>query len=261
MRSSLFVAACVCAAAAGVARADVYSSIDSIQSVQRWYNDYPGTTIGMTSSGLTSLHITETDFVSSTGYTDRNIGFLAIGGAAFAFDPTKGFRVDADVVINSVGFGTEVGFTVGTAPAFPTSTLANTGDFHLRVDDGEIAAFGGFNPFFANNNPFNGGNAHPWPTIVRGTTYRLTMTYSGQDAVFGAHYNFGVNGVMTGELTGAEIGGPFYIGLFAQGPNNGPISPGYSTDVTFSNIALTVPTPASIGLLGLGGLVALRRRR
>lgn len=247
--------------ASSAAQADLFSSINSFAVYDRWFGDYPGSTPVVTNGGLPSLRFQESGYVSTQGFATRNIGFLAVNGAPYQFNPAQSFRVDTDVTINSNSFATEAGFTLGSAPNLPSSAGANTGDFHIRVPDGEIAAFGATNPFFANNNPFNGGNTHPWPTITTGVTYHMTMIY--ETSAFGSTMNFGVNGVFTGQL---QMGDPTilagtYVGVFAQGPNNFPLAPGYTKDVIYTNTTIAIPAPASAAMLGLGGLLAARRRR
>jgi uncharacterized protein (TIGR03382 family) len=261
--SKVYVFAAVAAAlgATSAAHADLFSSINSFAVYDRWFGDYPNSVPVVTNGGLPSIRFQESGYVTSQGFSTRNIGFLAVDGAPFQFNPNQGFRVDTDVTINSNSFATEAGFTLGTAPNLPSSAGANTGDFHIRVPDGEIAAFGGTNPFFANNNPFNGGNTHPWPAITTGVTYHMTMIYNTSPG--GSSMNFGVNGVFTGDLAMGDptILAGTYVGVFAQGPNNFPLSPGYTKDVIYTNTTIAIPAPATAGVLAMSGLVALRRRR
>ncbi len=248
-------------ASTSLAHADLFSAVDSFAVADRWFGDYSGSTTSVTNGGLPSLRFQESGYTSSTGFATRNIGFLAVGGVPLQLSGSQSFQVDTNVTINSNSFATEAGWTIGTAPNFPSSSNANTGDFHIRTPDGEIAAFGGQNPFFANNNPFNGGDAHAWPAITTGTTYHMTLIY--ETSVSGSTLNFGVNGVFTGRLAMGDpaLTAGTLIGVFAQGPNNGPVSPGYLKDVIYTNTTIAIPAPASAALLGFGGLVALRRRR
>ena len=266
--NKVFVFAAVMAGlgASSAAQADLFSQVNSFSTVNRWYagpTDYPGTTITTPNGGLPSLRFQESNYIPFTGFATRNVGFLAVGGVPIQFDGFQSFRVDTFVTINSTGgSATEAGFMIGTAPNLPSSAGADTGDFHIRLPDGEIAAFGSQNPFFANNNPFNGGNAHPWPTIASNTTYQMTFIYN--TSAFGSSMNFGVNGVFTGDLAMGDprLHSGALIGVFAQGPNNNGVTAGsYSKDVIFTNTTITVPAPAAASLLGLGGLLAARRRR
>ncbi len=63
----------------------------------------------------------------------------------------------------------------------------------------------------------------------------------------------GAGGVGTSEIFGAAVAGGTYI----------VVTSGYQAgdQGNFSNRIVLVPTPASAALLGLGGVVALRRRR
>lgn len=270
-RLSVSVAVLAGLAGASVAQADLFSQINSVYAANHWFGDYGGlTTVNITNGGLPSYRIQETGFFppNPVGYADRNIGFLAVNGAAYQFNPQQAFRADFDVIINSTTAACEVGWTLGTAPNLPASGAANTGDFHIRVNDGEIAAFGGVNPFFSSNQlppntpggMLSNGNSPVFPAIVRNVTYHMTLIYNTSPG--GSSMNFGVNNVFTGNLTGVELLPGSYLGVFAQGPNTFPYDvQGAATDVTFTNITIQVPTPATATLLGMGGLVALRRRR
>jgi hypothetical protein len=247
-------------ATTSIAQADLFSSINSFATAPRWFGDYPNSTVNITNGGLASLRFQESDYTSSTGFATRNLAALSVNGTPYQFDPAQGFQVDTNVTINSNSFATEAGITIGSAPNFPNSAAANMGDFHIRVPDGEIAAFGGVNPFFSNNqHPLGNGNDPVFPTITTGTTYHMTLIYN--TSIYGSSMNFGVNGVFTGNLACSQLLPGTIVAMFAQGPNNTPVSPGYLKDVTFTNTAVVVPAPASFGLLGLGGLLAARRRR
>lgn len=130
----------------------------------------------------------------------------------------------------------------------------------LIASDGEVALFGAVMPFtgFGNNTYTLGTTAYVQFTYYAPgdlgpmAAYRLTFN----DAVTGMHdsgYKFwgvesdGING-----LTDA------FLGFKDQNQRNPFIAD--SIDLTYDCVKI-VPAPGAAGLLGLGGLVAMRRRR
>jgi uncharacterized protein (TIGR03382 family) len=265
-KAVVFASIAASLATASVASADLFSGINGFNVYQRWYSDYPGSSVTITNGGLPSLRMQESNFTSSTGFADRHVAFLSSGGVPFQFTGTQSFRFDVDVTINSTlpaGAGNEVGIINGTAPNLGTANPsggANTGDFHIRLPDGEIAAFGGANPFFSSNqHPLSNGNDPAWPPITPFTPYHMTLIY--ETSVAGSTWNFGVNNVFTGRLAGSPFFAGGYLGVFEQGPNQSPVSPGSSIDVQFNNATIQIPAPAGAAMLGMGGLLLFRRRR
>ena len=163
-------------ATTSIAHADLFSSINGYAVSPTWYTDYPGATINVTNGGLPSINIHGTNYTDTpTGFAQRSVAFVAVGGTPSPFDTNQGFQITTNVTINSSGlnpnsnhpnhpYAQEAGFTLGTAPMFPNSGSADTGDFHIRTPDGEIAAFGGVNPFFSNGqHPLSNGNDPVFP--------------------------------------------------------------------------------------------------
>lgn len=246
-------------AVASAAHADLFSGINGYSTYDRWFPDFSTTTINWTNGGLPSLRIEETGYGGpSTGFATRNHAYLAIGGVPVQFDPNQSFRFEVTATINSsAGFNTEAGIVFGTSPNLPTSAGADTGNLMYRAGTSpEIAAFGSTSPFFSSN--FGVGQAAGFAAPVSNTPVRLTFLYETSD--FGTTYTYGVDNVFI-TLGGSKILAGSYLGVYAQGPNSFPLAPGYNKDVLFSNASITIPAPASAGLLGAAGLVALRRRR
>ena len=271
-RLSVYVAVAAGMAATSMAHADVFSSINSMDAAgTRWYNDYPGSTLVVTNGGLPSVRIQDSNFVGGN-FTNRHHVALAHNGARYDFgNGSQSFQLDVDVTINgTLPARAEAGIWAGKAPNWPSSAGADVGNFVCLPDNGgEIAAFGGGLPFFSNNQPPNAGMARS----VRGVTTHLTMLYT--TSAFGSSINYGVNGVFTGNqaytdglgnplanglFASTVAGGPLLVGVYVQGPNGGPVNSG-TIDVTFGNISIVIPGPGSASLLGMGGLLAARRRR
>ena len=243
--------------ASSAAQADLFSSINSINAQgTRWFNDFPNSTLTVTNNGLTSVRIQDSNFIG-TGFTNRHHTALAVNNTPYLFSGAQAFQLDVDVIITGPGPArTEAGIWVGTAPNYPSSAFADVGNFVLLPDNsGEIAAFGGVLPFFSNNQPANSGMNR----AVRNATRHLTFIYNTSPG--GSSINYGVDGVFTGNQGFGGLNPNTYIGFYTQGPNGGgPVVAG-NIDVTFSNITIAVPGPATASLLGMGGLLAARRRR
>lgn len=241
-----------------------YGAINSLAEANYWFADYFGrSNLTVTNNGLPGIRYEDRNFTGG-GFANRHHSALAVNGTPFQFNRNAAFKFEVDVTINGPG-RTEAGIWLGTAPFFPNSANANVGQFVMLPDNsGEIAAFGGVLPFFSNNqNPWDNGNPNPpgnMARAVRGNTVHLTMIYEPSIPAI----NYGVNGVFTGFLQGfmnsfAGIDDGSLLGVYVQGPNGAPTQG--DVDVQFSNLQIMVPAPASAALLGLGGLVALRRRR
>ncbi len=272
--SKVYVFAAVAATLGGttMAHADLFSGINSLDATgTRWFNDYPGSTLTVTNGGLPSVRIQDSNFIGGN-FTNRHHVALAQNGTRFDFgSASQSFQLDVDVTINgTLPAHTEAGIWAGKAPNWPSSAGADVGQFVCLPDNGgEIAAFGGGLPFFSNNQPANLGQARS----VRGVLTHLTLIYN--TSAFGSSLNYGINGVFTGPLQYTDgsgnplpnglaastvAGGPLLLGVYVQGPNGGPVNLG-TVDVTFGNISIAVPGPATASLLGMGGLLAARRRR
>lgn len=111
------------------------------------------------------------------------------------------------------------------------------------------------------------GNAGPWPANVLPTSAQLdlaiayaTVNNLWTAAVSVAGYNnpgLGPWGALPGIPSSAS-----WVWAPASGGGN-PLEPGadHGEFIVFRIVGEAVPAPASLGLLGLGGLIGLRRRR
>lgn len=251
-----FCAFVLVAAAATAAQAQV-SSINGLNSsATRWFNDNPGTALTVTNNGLAGVRWQETN-TGGSGFANRHYAALSVGGTPYSFGAAESWQLDVDMIARGPIIS-EAGIQIGTTPFFPSSFGADVGNFVVIPGNTEIAAFGGQMPFFSNNQPENSGMARG----ALNTPYHLTVIYVGT-ADGGPFVRYGVNGVFTGAL---NSGGTFTgwnagttVGVYTQ--NNFAGQSG-SADAEFSNISIIgIPAPATAGLLGLGGLVAFRRRR
>src|SRR5262249_29938475 len=123
----------------------------------------------------------------------------------------------------------------------------------IAKPNGEIAAFGGFFPFFSNN-----VNEPQIPQYVLGDTINMRMVYTPGNT---PTIEFLVNGISTGPLNVDVNGfnGVVHGGVYVQ---NTPFNQqDVSSDVTFANFKTAVPTPASAALIGVAAVTAISARR
>lgn len=217
--------------------------IDSMIIQERVFNDYPKSELNVTNNYAALVEFAEGSF-GQGGFANRHRGrFSSDGGASeTTFDITKPWDISADVTLNGDAVG-EAGFLMGPD--------GNDAQFICKPN-GEIAAFGGFFPFFSNN-----VNAPQIPQYVLGSTVNMRMVYSGGND---PTIEFLINGISTGAMKVDTNGfnGAVHGGVYVQ---NTPFNePGVTSDVRFENF-VTVPTPASALLLGLAGIASGRRRR
>lgn len=255
-------------AAAGAAQAQ-YLGVNSAAVAPYWYSDYFGSNVNINgnttgtpfTTGLSSIDIQDSAFPVGAHYANRHQAALAVNGTPVQLQPNADFRFEVDVHIHVAnGANAEAGIWLGTAPSFPSSASADIGQMDIIPAQNQIAAFGGTLPFFSNS---QSQFAYLPQGAAYDTTYHISMNYYAAGSVI----VYGINGVYTTALGIGFNGNPGFapnslIGVFEQGPD-ATLAPGNSAslDVTFSNLTFTVPAPASVGLLGLGGLVAARRRR
>lgn len=227
---------------------------------ERIFNDDPGSTLVSTNSYPGSIVISDTR-TGGGGFANLHNWRASADGGATAVNFANGdsFSLFADFSLTGGGSG-EGGLSL--APWWSQNV---DGRFNLRTTDGEVAVFGGRLPFYS----FTGSQG---VTYTAGTTVRLGIIYSANGlssadpATIEYIYDDGsmvyTSGVLAfdegnpnepygtwGMLDNAQIGG--YMQVFNTASN---------LTGTWGNIVYT-PTPSSAALLGIGGLLATRRRR
>lgn len=240
MRGSVLLALAGAGAMSSAAMAQ--NDIDSMIIQERVFNDYPNSDLNVTNKYPALVEFAESDF-GQGGFANRHRGrFSSDGGnSETTFDINKAWDISADLTLNGDGVG-EAGFLMGPD--------GNDAQF-IAKPNGEIAAFGGFFPFFSNN-----VNAPQIPQYQMGDTINMRMVYTpGAEPTI----EFLVDGISTGPLKVDTNGfnGPVHGGVYVQ---NTPFNQDVSSDVKFENF-VTVPTPASVALLGVAGLAAVANRR
>ncbi len=287
MNKTVAVSAIALLSFAGVAAAQI-SSINGFHVITRNFNDFPGSTLTVNGiaapagangnvaiNGLgAGLHYSEQFSRGEPGnFANRHLGhFSADGGVTnYAFQNNQSFRLDTTISITAGSNGPaakEGGITV-----FNNRTVFENGQNVTFTDEGfmlvktnggvngggEVALFGGALPFFS----FNSVGVDYAP----GTTASIAFTYFAPGELgAAAAYEASFNGISTGikffdnnsDVSGNGLGNGSLIGLRAQNSRLPTIADFADTD--YGNISI-IPGPGAAGLLGLAGLVALRRRR
>lgn len=249
----------ICLAAIGA-----YAQIPSINSAiitPRYFDNFPGATGTYINNYASSITLGESGaWSTNSGGLDRDLWafsnngstayVLGAGDTAFA----ASFTLD---VTGTTSFDNEAGWIIPNGPGDPYGNGNGTfpgGDMQFLAD-----AQGGFLGFFGGPGFWNSGI-----TYVAGTTVTLGIQYyqtgaTGNmifSATEGAYTAYSPVESWTGNLVGDDLGAYYQIG-------NGNTSPGASGQAVFGNIAISVPEPSTLALLGLGvlPLARLLRRR
>lgn len=264
-KSVMGVALVALMASAGGAMAIDMSSVNGFQYQKLW-NDFPTATSTVTNA-FPSFGVRE-DFAAGTvgGFANKHVGWLSNDGGVTALTNnyhqswTLSFSVRIDTAFGIGAPRREAGIEVHN-PRNPVFGGWTDEGQVLIASDGEVAVFGAAMPFTGLGNVYTLGTtagvvfeyfAPGAVDPVKGA-YRLTFS----DAVTGVHSSgLKIWGNEGDALYGINYGAK--IGLKAQNQRN-PFIDDFS-DIQYSNVSV-VPAPAALGLLGLAGLVAGRRRR
>lgn len=260
MRTSV---ACAFAAlvVAGVAGSSVGGLVvpNQVVVVERIFNDYPDSILVVNNDFPLSVQFDESHF-GMGGFANRHSAYFSTDGGATIHD--FGYHDAFDIKIgmqneSSPPDGREAGFH---------ADLFGFGFFGALPHNGEIAAFGSIFPFYSFgtglwtpgdsiglriiHRPGEGDGINPLPDGARPST----IEYLWDPEEDGTYFS-------SGEIpfTNMEGGIPenfeFRLGFGVQ--NQG--APGGQAYTQFGKFIM--PSPTGVTLLGLGGLVALRRRR
>lgn len=252
--STAMVACITTAASASVS--DIASMVDS----PRLFNDFSGSNLVFNSNydAMGSSVILQENNYGTGGFANRHVSWFGdMGGSNVDFDYGDGFDMQMTMQINEAS-------NVGNVEAGFQADLFGLGLFGVLSANGEIAAFGSVLPFHSfGTGLYNIGDelmlrmVHT-PGDGEGMGAPSTMEYMYNNLTTASGW------VSSGaiDFTTTEGGIPssfdMFTGVGAQ--INSPASDAM-VDISYSNITASVPTPATLGLLGLAGLGATRRRR
>jgi hypothetical protein len=239
-------AACATAAFAGV------DAIDSVRIQERRFNDFPNSTLTTTNDFPTLVSFDESAF-GTGGWANQHMAYLSdtAGASDYAFQNADGFDISVDVTL-------DVGSTAPRKEAgFRFDTFIGGEAFFFATSDGEVAAFGAFFPFYS-----FGTSAY-----TPGDTSTMTIKYRPGDGAGGsvpATLEYIFDGMSSGPLDAGNLENGFIDGtvggFFVQSqPDSG--NPDDYSNASFGNIDIQIPAPGALGVLGLAGVVASRRRR
>ncbi|USN99658.1 MAG: PEP-CTERM sorting domain-containing protein [Phycisphaeraceae bacterium] len=256
MKGIALLAVCGMVAGATAAVSDIASFVDA----PRTYNDFGGSTLAFSSSyspnaGMVSID--ESNY-GSGGFANRHMAWYGDAGASKVdFDYGDGWDMKMTMRVNTAD-------SVGNVEAGYQFDLFGFGLFGVLTTTGEIAAFGSVMPFHSfGQGLYNVGDEIMLRMIHRpgagegNLSDKSTMEYMYNNLTTGSGW------VTSGEIDfttnegGIPSSFPFYVGAGAQ--INQPDATLGHANIEFYD--MMIPAPASLALLGLGGLVATRRRR
>jgi len=249
------IALCVSALmlAGGVATAQ---DADSFVDAPRLFNDFPGSSLTFASDyGAGTVEISETNYPGGS-FANRHAAWFANGGNKIDIDYGDAFTISTTMQVLQTG-------TVGNIEAGIQADLFGFGFFGVLTANGEIAAFGSTNPFHS----FGTGLYNLGDDVMLEMIHTPGAgEFSGTPSTLEYRYNNLTQGsgwVSSGQIAFTNLEGGIissfsqYYGVGAQFNNPGADA---EIGIRFTNTTM-VPTPGTAALLGLGGLVAARRRR
>lgn len=253
---TLITASAALAISAGSALAFGPADTDSFFDAARTFNDFSGSTLTYASDYSAGTVSIVEDNYGAGGFANRHSSWFADGGTRVDVNYGDSYTIATTMTVNATGVD-------GQVEAGIHSDLFGFGFFGALTGNGEIAAFGGTNQF------------HTFGTGLYnlGDTVMLEMSYApgaGELLAPASTVEYRYNNMTTGSgwvssgaltITNLEGGIPSgFDQFYGVGAQINQPSANASVNIQFTDTSF-VPTPASAALLGLGGLVATRRRR
>jgi hypothetical protein len=204
----------------------------------RHFNDCPGTTLKSFNGYPSTLGFSEAGLTCSSGINLHDWDLSADGGASSAvFNNGDAFRLRATLTLtNQRGPGVEGGLRIS-----PWWDQFASGYFNVRLNDGEIACFGGVLPFFSFTSAFgilyqervpirleviylpHSNTADDPATIEYQVLWKNVLYSSGPLAFFNCDFgdpSHGCYGIMDDARVGGRVQTNFFAGTGAKGSND-----------------------------------------
>lgn len=258
------VSCCVVTTVASAAFAQ-FQGVNSVAIGLRYFADIPQSTVSVTQNTFPNiLQFQESFPPRPTGQagSSRHVGMLSADGGTtpyvipnnvpWFFGATV--RLDGDA-------SQEVGLHIGSlGPVAPWNFGANTGVVMVNGATREIAAFGGWLPFFSTFQP-------RWTSLGLASrsqdfTIGIRVTPISPTSVTAEYF---VNGQSSGVLpldagaVAAFYSSPQSAGVYAT--NSWQVGAATSATSTFTNLVIPAPGGASAAMFSLAILATRRRRR
>lgn len=228
------------------------TDINSVVVQERVFNDFPSSNLTSVDNFPTEVSFTEFDY-GAGGFANRHDAkYSADNATAYSLDQSTAFDIKFDINLDVGSFSPrkEAGIRFD-------SGITGDGLF-LLTSDGEVAAFGGALPFHS----FGTSAYTPGTTTSMQIIYRPdddTDAFDGDASTI----EYLLGGVSSGQLDFSNLengwaSGTSIANYLQSTPDTG--NPGDFAVASFTNVMIAVPEPATLALLGLGGLLTLRRR-
>ena len=202
----------------------------------RHFNDCPGTNLNPFNAYPASLGFSEASLTCSSGINLHDWDLSANGGATSAvFNNGDAFQLRATLILtNQKGPGVEGGLRIS-----PWWDQFASGYFNVRLNDGEIACFGGVLPFFSFTGAFGIlyeakvpirleviylPHSNEWydpATIEYQVLWKGVLYSSGPLAFFNCDdVSHGCYGIMDDARVGGRVQTNFFAGVGARASND-----------------------------------------
>ncbi len=222
------------------------SDINSLVLQERLFNDFPGTTLTIVDNDLSSLSITESDFVDDGqggNFTNRHVAWLSEDNVnPRKFVTAEGFDFSVDVNLTAVEQtpAKEAGIYLETF-------IGGTMQFIVKTGTGEIAAFGGGFPGVSSTNDGSGnGLEFDGRTYNDGETVNMRVLYTPGDGAGGsvpATVEYFIDDVSSGVLDFGNLENGVIpdsqLGVYGQFPPDILFAIDNTVSAVYSNFSIT----------------------
>jgi len=246
-----------------------HAQVNGYHEDRRVFNDFSTSTLTMNGSATNpapNITIDDRNWLNDgTGGNGANRHDVRaskdLGATDALFGPNQGYVISTTLNLTD-------GSNSPRKEAGIRFNSVNGGDGLLIInsDAGEIVAFGAGAPFHLFGNNAGGNGYTPGTPITLTERYDPPGTVNATKGLVTYTVNYptkGINASFSGlfdNLEGSPAGG-YTLGVYAQG---GPLNndPNDFLHAVFTNVTVTlVPEPASIGMLSMGALALVARRR